>query len=128
LVDTNFKVWQPRYESKEALLKQLELFTDSLQHEQTNEEALLTEICLKAGKPLTSKPNIIHSGPNVYQIDASLCLAIGPLSSEALGLITEAKPKELLVLGRDYNTPSGDAALSNIRLELREAGIALSIL
>ncbi|MDF7811643.1 site-specific DNA-methyltransferase [Hymenobacter sp. YC55] len=128
LVDTNFKVWQPRYESKEALLKQLELFTDSLQHEHPDEEALLTELYLKAGKPLTSKPSIIHSRPNVYQLDASLCLAFGPLTSEALELLTKAKPKELLVLSRDYNTPSGDAALSNIRLDLREAGIALSIL
>ena len=128
LVDTNFKVWQPHYESKEALLQQLALFTDSLQHEQQDEEALLTEICLKAGKPLTSKPSKIHSNPHVYQIDASLCLAMGALTPDALKLITEAQPKELLVLGRDYNTPSGDAALSNIRLELREAGIALSIL
>ncbi|UOQ64293.1 site-specific DNA-methyltransferase [Hymenobacter volaticus] len=128
LVDTNFKVWQPRYESKEALLQQLELFTDSLQHEQLDDETLLTEICLKAGKPLTIKPSKIYSEPHIYQIDSSLCLATGTLTSDALGVISGVKPKELLVLGRDYNTASGDATLSNIRLELREAGIALSIL
>ncbi|HEX8426795.1 site-specific DNA-methyltransferase [Hymenobacter sp.] len=128
LIETNFRIWQAQPEGKAALLAQLELFTDSLQKEQVDAEALLTEICLKAGKPLTTTPSKIHTHPDVYRIDASLYLAIGVLSSEVLASVVAAKPKELLILGRDYNTASGDVALSNIRLELREAGIALSIL
>jgi adenine-specific DNA-methyltransferase len=128
LADTHFRVWQEQPASKVTLLQQLELFTDSLEDAPVNEETLLTEICLKAGKPLTLNPIKIHTGPNVYKIDSALCLAFGALHAAALAVIVETAPKELVVMGRDYNTRNGDAELSNLRIRLRDAGIRFTIL
>lgn len=128
LTNTHFKVWQEQPASKATLLQQLELFTNSLEDAPADPEALLTEICLKAGKPLTLNPTKIHARPDVYQIDSALCLALGTLNAAALAVIVAVAPKELVVMGRDYNTRNGDVELSNLRFRLREASIEFTIL
>jgi len=128
LADTHFRVWHEQPASKATLLQQLELFTDSLEDTPVDDETLLTEICLKAGKPLTLNPTKLYDGPNVYRIDSALCLVLGALNAAALAVIVETAPKELVVMGRDYNTRNGDVELSNIRFRLRDAGIEFTIL
>ncbi len=127
LVETNFKTWRERYDVPETLLAQLALFTSSLREASPDPEALLTEIALKAGKPLTLRPRKISAAPLVYQLD-DLCLALEPLTAAAVAQVVAAAVRETVVLGRDYQLLGGDAELANLQLELREAGIALTIL
>ena len=128
LVETNFKIWQDEPRSSAALLQQLELFTDSLREAAVDEEAILTELLLKSGNPLTVNPLQIHQRPNVYQLDPDDCFAFGALSDAAITTIIAARPKRVSVLSRDYNKLSGDMLLSDLQQTLREVGIELTIL
>ncbi|MHB8300451.1 MAG: site-specific DNA-methyltransferase [Dermatophilaceae bacterium] len=104
LARSNFTVWSSEANDADTLTEQLEL---AVQHvrEGGTEEAMLTELLLKAGYSLTSPVELLSlAGIGVHSVaDGALlvCLA-GALSIELFEAIVELEPAMILVLDAGF--------------------------
>jgi adenine-specific DNA-methyltransferase len=124
LTASNFKLWNPDTAPTDAaeLAEQLELYVDNIQPGKTD-EAILYEIILKAGFPLTAKiePQIIGQ-QTVYVVENGallVCLA-DPIEEATLRGMLALKPVKMVAL--DVAFHGNDQLKTNIRLQSEQTG------
>ncbi|MEB3206384.1 MAG: site-specific DNA-methyltransferase, partial [Vampirovibrionales bacterium] len=124
LTASNFKLWNPDTAPTDAteLAKQLELYVDNIQPGKTD-EAILYEIILKAGFPLTAKIEAqIIGQQTVYVVENGallVCLA-DPIEEATLRGMLALKPVKMVAL--DVAFHGNDQLKTNIRLQSEQTG------
>lgn len=119
LAPSNFSVWDPGLAPQDAtgLGKQWELTADNVRAD-AGEQALLHELMLKCGLPLSSPIRTASAaGMTVYLLDEGrllICLA-RELTREALRAMIDLKPQSVLCL--DVGFKGRDALKVNAQLE-----------
>lgn len=131
---SNFRAWRPDVPAAPDLLAQLELFQEPL-HRPGHEAALLTELLLKlAGGPglrPLSVAVVPHElgGLTVHAVAGGLLwLALAGLNAEVVAAAVAARPQRLVVPGQAFTGPNPDEQVSNARLQLADAGVALQLI
>ena len=123
LTSSNFKTWQPTTEDGEDLAERVVLHADNL-FEGADEEAVLYEIMLKAGWPLTSPVEKRElGGQTVYDVEEGrlfICLA-DPISEDCIHAMRDEKPQEVICL--DHAFRGNDELLTNTNLEMKSHGV-----
>ena len=123
LTSSNFKTWQPSTENGEDLAEKVVLHADNL-FEGADEEAVLYEIMLKAGWPLTSPVEKRElGGQTVYDVEEGrlfICLA-DPISEDCIHAMRDEKPQEVICL--DHAFRGNDELLTNTNLEMKSHGV-----
>jgi len=121
LASSNFSVWDPALAptDPEQLAKQWELTADNVRGD-ASEQALLHELMLKSGLPLTTPvETATAAGLPVYRIDGGkllVCLS-RELTRDALRAMIELKPQAVLCL--DIGFKGNDALKVNAQLEFQ---------
>ena len=121
LAPSNFAVWDPALAAAEpdGLAHQWELTADNVRGD-ASEQALLHELMLKSGLPLTTPVEVAKAvGTPVYRVDGGkllICLA-RELTREALRAMIELKPQTVLCL--DIGFKGNDALKVNAQLEFK---------
>ncbi len=119
LAPSNFSVWDPSLAPQDAagLGKQWELTADNVRAD-ASEQALLHELMLKCGLPLSSLIQTTSvAGMTVYLLDEGrllICL-VRELTREALRAMIDLKPQSVLCL--DVGFKGRDALKVNAQLE-----------
>lgn len=128
---SNFKVWRSDVEDAEGILKQLEAFRNPLVDGVADDrEAILTEILLKAGIPLSSRIETVDTGDGtVFRVEnGRLWVALDRVTPSLLAAAVEAKPQTFVCLGTLFRGENADEMMSNAMLELKEAGIEFKVI
>jgi adenine-specific DNA-methyltransferase len=131
IAPSNFKSWRGDV-TNEELLRQLEIFQQS-EKDGSLHENMLVELLLKSGLPLTSdverlsfqnEESIIQ---DVYVVDGGkLLFFFGGYHAIIKELIHTREPQRVICLDSAFKGKDED--ISNFKLELKEAGIELSII
>ncbi len=126
IAPSNFKNWRGDAEGEE-LLKQLDFLKQS-EKDGSLHENMLMELLLKSGLALTAKVETLKAGKaEAYLVeDGRLFLFFGGYNKSIKELIHEKMPKRVVCLDSAFKGKDED--ISNFKLELKEAGIELSIL
>ena len=126
LAPSNFKAWRGDV-TGEDVLKQLELHIHS-EKENSEAEKMLYELLLKAGYPLTAKvESVAIDGQAVYTVeDGKMVIFFDDYTPAINGYIHQQTPQRVVCLDRVFK--GNDEALTNFKLQLKEAGIELTIL
>lgn len=126
IAPSNFKNWRGDAEGEE-LLKQLDFLKQS-EKDGSLHENMLVELLLKSGLALTAKVETLKAGKaEAYLVeDGRLFLFFGGYNKSIKELIHEKAPKRVVCLDSAFKGKDED--ISNFKLELKEAGIELSIL
>lgn len=126
IAPSNFKNWRGDAEGEE-LLKQLDFLKQSAKDGSLHENMLM-ELLLKSGLALTAKVETLKVGKaEAYFVeDGRLFLFFGGYNKSIKELIHEKAPKRVVCLDSAFKGKDED--ISNFKLELKEAGIELSIL
>ena len=126
LAPSNFKQWRSDVDETD-ILAQLELFKDSEQPQSEN-DAMLIELLLKAGLLLTTKVEIHTVAEQViYSVKSSKLLFFFDDYNESVkAFIFTLKPKCVVCLNRVFK--NDDQALTNFQLGLKDAGCELQII
>lgn len=126
IAPSNFKNWRGDAEGEE-LIKQLELLKQS-EKDGSLHENMLMELLLKAGLSLTAKVESLKAGKaEAYLVeDGRLFLFFGGYNKSIKELIHEKAPQRVVCLDSAFKGKDED--ISNFKLELKEAGIELTIL
>lgn len=128
---SNFKLWRSDVKDAEGILKQLEAFRNPLVDGVADDrEAILTEILLKAGIPLSASVEIVDTGGGtVFTVgDGRLWVALEQITPALLAAAVEAKPQTFVCLGALFRGENADEMMSNAMLELKEAGIEFKVI
>lgn len=126
LAPSNFKQWRSDVDEAD-ILAQLELFKDSEQPHSEN-YAMLIELLLKAGLPLTTKVET-HTVDEqaIYSVESGKLLFFFDDYNESIkAFIFTRKPKRVVCLNRIFK--NDDQALTNFQLGLKDAGCELQII
>jgi adenine-specific DNA-methyltransferase len=126
LAPSNFKQWRSDVDEAD-ILAQLELFKDSEQPHSEN-DAMLVELLLKAGLPLTTKVEThTVAEQTIYSVESSKLLFFFDDYNESVkAFIFTLKPKRVVCLNRVFK--NDDPALTNFQLGLKDAGCELQII
>ena len=123
LAASNFKIWEPGADAEEELARQLELYADNLVPG-AKPEAVLYELMLKAGIPLTARVEKLElGGQEVFSIEGGLlfiCLA-DPITRECIRAMIASSPQMVICL--DHAFRGNDQLLTNTVLEMKSHGI-----
>jgi adenine-specific DNA-methyltransferase len=126
LAPSNFKQWRGDVTGEEAILKQLEAFRHS-EKENSEGEKMLFELLLKAGFPLTAKVESTEiEGQAVYMVeDGKMLVFFDEYTPAVNAYVHQQKPQRVVCLDRVFK--GNDEAVTNFKLQLKEAGIELTI-
>ncbi len=126
LAPSNFKAWRGDVQGEE-LMKQLEIFRQR-EKDGSAEENMLYELLLKSGLPLTAKIETVKVGrQNVYLVeDGKLLVFFKAYHKDVREFIGEIPMRHVVCLDSAFKGKDED--LSNFKLELKEAGIELTII
>ena len=123
LAASNFKIWEPAADAEEELARQLELYADNLVPG-AKPEAVLYELMLKAGLPLTARAEKLElGGQEVFSIADGLlfiCLA-DPITRDCIRAMIAKKPQMVICL--DHAFRGNDQLLTNTVLEMKSHGV-----
>jgi adenine-specific DNA-methyltransferase len=125
LAPSNFSVWDPTLAPRQPdeLAKQWQLTADNVRPD-AHEQALLYELMLKCGLPLSSPVETVNvAGCTAYRLDEGrrvICLA-REVTQEALRAMIALQPQSLLCL--DIGFKGNDALKVNAQLECQSHGI-----
>lgn len=125
LSSSNFKIWDGDAMPKdpERLAEQIRLFADNVVSGRS-QEAILSELILKSGLPLTARiETTTVGGATVYSIaDGMLLICLeDPLKKEVLRGMVDLKPQRVLCL--DHAFRGNDKDKVNVLLEMRSHGV-----
>jgi adenine-specific DNA-methyltransferase len=126
IAPSNFKQWRSDTENQ-AILEQLDLFRHSEKPDSDNYN-MLVELLLKSGRPLTAQVETLTiDGQTVYNVESgSLLLFFDNYNSQVNAYIFKLKPQRVVCLDRVFK--GNDEALTNFKLNLKDAGIELQII
>lgn len=126
LDSSNFKIWDSSIEKTPELIQgKLELHTEHISPEAT-QEAILFELLLKSGFPLTTPiEQITIEGKKVFSIaegELLICLE-NELNHELLKAIAERKPSRVICLDKAFIGDNADALKTNAVQIMKSKGI-----
>jgi adenine-specific DNA-methyltransferase len=126
IASSNFKVWRTDVAGKDAIIEQLEVFTQS-EKQDSQRENMLHELILKAGLPLTSSISVIKVGSrNLYSVNENkLLIFFDKITPSITDKVISKKPGKVVCLNSCFDK---DEDLTNFKLQLKDAGIELSII
>jgi len=126
LAPSNFKQWRGEVTGEE-ILKQLEMHIHS-EKENSEGEKMLYELLLKAGFPLTAKVESTEiEGQAVYTVeDGKILVFFDDYTPAVNRYVHQQKPQRVVCLDRVFK--DNDEAVTNFKLQLKEAGIELTII
>jgi adenine-specific DNA-methyltransferase len=126
LAPSNFKQWRGDV-TGEDILKQLELHIHS-EKETSEAEKMLYELLLKAGFLLTAKVELAEIDRQaVYTVeDGKMLVFFDDYTPAINAYVHQQKPQRVVCLDRVFK--GNDEALTNFKLQLKEAGIDLTII
>jgi adenine-specific DNA-methyltransferase len=125
LAPSNFAVWDPALAPRDAagLAEAWQLSADNVRGD-VHEQALLHELMLKCGLPLTAPVEAVTvDGVGAFRLDGGrlvICLA-RTLTREVLRAVAELRPQSVLCL--DVGFRGDDALKVNAQLEFQSHGI-----
>jgi len=127
LAPSNFKQWRGDVTGVTAILQQLEAFRHS-EKESSEGEKMLYELLLKAGYSLTAKVEAaVIDEQALYIVEDSKMLVFFDEYTPAINdHVHQQKPQRVVCLDRVFK--GNDEAVTNFKLQLREAGIELTII
>lgn len=127
LAPSNFNIWRADVEGEEALIRQLELHTQA-EKEASLPEAMLYELLLKSGLPLTTPVEalpVAGSSATLYKVaNGALALCFDTHNSGITDAILALHPQKAVLLNSSF---AKDEDLTNFKLQLKDAGIDLTI-
>ncbi len=119
---SNFKIWEHHSEKADNFVEQLSLYVDHIDPQSTP-EALLYELLLKSGFPLTATVNqITLAGKQVFSIDSDkmlLCFE-DPIKEETLLEMLNHQPAIMVALDKAFH--GNDQLKTNIKLQAEAIG------
>ena len=126
LSTSNFKIWNSSIEREtEAIQTALELHTQHLSPDAT-QEAILFELLVKSGFPLTTKIEKLNiDGKTVFSIaegELLICLE-NELTHELLKAIAERKPSRAICLDKAFQGDNADALKTNAVQIMKSKGV-----
>ena len=126
IAPSNFKQWRSDIDNQ-AILEQLDMFRHSEKPDSDNDN-MLVELLLKSGRPLTAKVETVTiDGQTLYNVESSgLLIFFDSYNPRVNAFIFESKPQRVVCLDRVFN--GNDEALTNFKLNLKDAGIDLQII
>ena len=121
LASSNFKIWRGNVRQTDEILAQLELFRQPGQN--NNEEAMLWELLLKAGYPLSAKIEARQiADVTVYSINGGeLMIALQAVNRAVVDAVRQAKPTAFICLDSLFN--DDDPLKTNTSLQFQDDGI-----
>lgn len=123
LKESNFKIWRPKIESENGLLKQMELHTDPV-NKNAEKENILYELLLKSGVPLTAK---IEDKNSIFLInDNEIALILEKIDEKVIKFVINAKPQKVITLDRLFK--NNDQLKTNTALQMKDAGIEFKVI
>ncbi|GAK61472.1 site-specific DNA-methyltransferase (Adenine-specific) [Candidatus Vecturithrix granuli] len=127
---SNFKIWRRDVEGKDALLAQMALLREPLSEYRGSDAALLTELCLKAGFPLSvDVQERLFEGCKIYDIaDGAMWIALERINLPLFQHVAAAKPMRFVTLSSLFTGDNPDETMSSAKLQLHEAGVELKII
>lgn len=127
---SNFKVWRSDLEDEAALLAQMDLLREPLADYRGDNAALLTELCLKAGLPLSIEVQERHfEGCRIYDLgQGTMWLALDRVNLPLFRHVADAKPSRFVTLGNLFSGENADETMSNATLQLQDAGVDFKII
>ena len=135
LATSNFREWRSDVAAPDVLA-QLELFQEPLRRaDAAGTDALLTELLLKmAGGPDILPLSVAVArrelgGLAVHDVAHGLVwLALAGLNTAVVAAAVAERPQRLVVPGRCFGGDQADEQVSNARLQLADAGVALQLI
>ena len=126
LQPSNFKIWDSTFEKKPEVV-QARLFDhiDHIPHEE-QQEAILYELLLKSGFPLTTKINTIEvAGKKVFSIEDGLLLICleKEMTLECLKAMAEMQPTRVICLDEAFEGENADALKTNAVQIMKSKGV-----
>jgi adenine-specific DNA-methyltransferase len=121
LASSNFKIWQGDVKLEGELLTQLDMFQQPVHSE--NEEAMLWELLLKAGYPLSATIETRQVGGAALHVVNSeeIIIALQAVNLTVIEAVRQAKPTAFICLDKLFN--DDDQLKTNISLQFQEDGI-----
>lgn len=131
LAPSNFREWRAEVAGEEDLLRQLAVFKEPIARRPADSYALLVELMLRAGLPLTAgvERRVSAGGVPYFSVEGGrVVFALDGLGEELLSEVLAARPRSLVTLGNLFEGERADESLTNWRLRLREAGIEFKVI
>jgi len=127
---SNFKVWRNDLEGKDAILNQLQIFQEPLSEYRGKHSALLTELVLKAGFPLTvDVTETAVDGCPVFDVDGGrMWVALERVTPAVFQTAAEARPTVFVTLSGLFAGGNADETMSNANLQLKDAGVDFKVI
>ncbi|WP_375417728.1 site-specific DNA-methyltransferase [uncultured Hymenobacter sp.] len=136
---SNFRAWRPDVQLAPDMLAQLELFQEPLRRDggqgEAADAALLTELLLKMAGGADVLPLSVAvarrevAGVAVHDVAGGLVwLALAGINPAVVAAAVAARPQRLVVPGRLFTGDNPDEQVSNARLQLAGAGVALQLI
>lgn len=129
LSESNFRAWRSDV-AIEDLETQLEVFQDPIAEMARTQESIITELCLKAGLPLTiSVESLKVGGCSIFKINnGNIWVALEKVSQELIDLATEQRPKTFLTISTLFTGKKADELMTNAHLQLRDSGVDFKVI
>ncbi|MDR1452346.1 MAG: site-specific DNA-methyltransferase [Candidatus Margulisbacteria bacterium] len=120
LSSSNFKIWRGDVRG-EALIEQMRLHKNPVAR--NDETALLYELLLKAGLPLSAKIETIEmGGANIFNVESGrLVLALSKLNQTIINQALKIKPQTFVCLDTLFD--KNDKLKTNTKLRFKDEGI-----
>lgn len=126
LQPSNFKIWDSTFEKKpEAVQARLFDHIDHIPHEE-QQEAILYELLLKSGFPLTTKITTVEvAGKKVFSIEDSLLLICleKEMTLDCLKAMAEMQPTRVICLDEAFEGENADALKTNAVQIMKSKGV-----
>ncbi|TAG74817.1 MAG: site-specific DNA-methyltransferase, partial [Runella slithyformis] len=129
LAASNFKAWRSDV-ATEDLLNQLEIFQDPVAQTARTHEAMLVELCLKAGLPLTVAIQKIQIADcEIFIVEQNrMWVALANVTPTLVEAATVQKPQLLVTLSTLFVGANADQLMTNTHLQLRDAGVDFRVI
>ena len=127
---SNFKAWRSDVAGEDAILGQMALLREPLSEYRGSDAAMLTELCLKAGLPLSAeRAERQIDGCKIHDIErGTMWVALERVTLPLFRHIAEAKPGQFVTLSGLFAGEDADETLSNATLQLHESGVKFTII
>ena len=127
---SNFKAWRSDVAGEDAILGQMALLREPLSEYRGSDAAMLTELCLKAGLPLSAeRAERQIDGCKIHDIErGTMWVALERVTLPLFRHIAEAKPGQFVTLSSLFAGEDADEIMSNATLQLHEAGVKFTII
>lgn len=127
---SNFKIWRNDLEGKDVILNQLQLFQEPLAEYRGKHSALLSELVLKAGLPLTVDITVESVDDcTVFNVDnGRMWVALDNVTPAVFQAAAAARPSAFVTISGLFSGADADEIMANANLQLKDAGVDFKVI